>query len=193
MKKSSLKCTWIYAADFIFRTKRYWQGYGCLSKRPIQRMQTQIKLSDQGLACLLFWQAFYELQPWKPIIFLENRKREVFKHFEHLQLWALQEIFLWRNIWAITQNTIKKIILCAQQLLISNWAFAQFDQSSFCVHEWPRADWKIWSNLYYASLAGCTLNFHPHAFKKKSHKHYYHSDSVWPLCYLVWANPTKFV
>ena len=40
----------------------------CLSKRPRQTVQTQIRLLlkkqyDQGLSCLQFYQAFYELQP----------------------------------------------------------------------------------------------------------------------------------
>ena len=45
----------------------------CLLKRSRQTAQTQIRLllkkqSDQGLPCLLFWEASFEFQPWKPIL-----------------------------------------------------------------------------------------------------------------------------
>ena len=59
-----------------------------LPNRPRQTDQTQIRLllkkqSDQGLLCLLFWQAFCEFQPWKPTFYLRI-ERENFKILENL-------------------------------------------------------------------------------------------------------------
>ena len=42
------------------------------------------KHSDQWLLCLLFWQAFCEIQPWKSMFLFENKKRKVFEILEHL-------------------------------------------------------------------------------------------------------------
>ena len=61
----------------------------CLPKRPRQTPQTQIRLlqkkqSDQGLLCLLFWQAFCEfLGPTNQDFFFENRNLKVFRILEH--------------------------------------------------------------------------------------------------------------
>ena len=41
-----------------FQTLDACQNTGCLPKRPRQVGQTQIRLSDKGLPCLLFCQAF---------------------------------------------------------------------------------------------------------------------------------------
>ena len=58
-----------------------------LPKRPSQTAQTLIRLlmrkqSDQGLPCLLFWQAFCEFLPWKPTFY--SRTEKVFEILEHL-------------------------------------------------------------------------------------------------------------
>ena len=50
-------------------------------KSPRQTVQTQIRLllmkqSDQGIPFLLFWQAFYEFQPWKETFtWIQKEKR----------------------------------------------------------------------------------------------------------------------
>ena len=51
----------------------------CLQKRPVQTVQTQIRLllkkqSDQGLPCLLFYQAFYESYVNKHLIWEQKVK-----------------------------------------------------------------------------------------------------------------------
>ena len=53
----------------------------CLPKTPRQTVQSQIRLllkkqSDQGLPCLLFWQAFCEFQPWKPTFYLRTEREK---------------------------------------------------------------------------------------------------------------------
>ena len=60
----------------------------CQSKRPGQTGKTQIRLllkkllkkqSAHSPPCLLFWQAFYEFQPWSPIFFLKTESEQCSK------------------------------------------------------------------------------------------------------------------
>ena len=72
----------------------------CLPKKPRQTAQTQIRLllkkqSDQGLPCLLFWQAFCEFQlSQKTNIFFANRKRKVFNIFRTFTVLSQRSISL---------------------------------------------------------------------------------------------------
>ena len=74
-----------------------------LPKRPRQTAQTLIRLllkkqSDQGMSCLLFWQAFCEFHPWKQTFYLWTEK-EVFEILGHLPYHIEASI-----IWAATRE-----------------------------------------------------------------------------------------
>ena len=83
----TLFCTCTYMVNFL-------QFQTLVACSAGQTEQTQIrqllkKLSDQGLPCLLFWQAFCEFQPWKPTFYLrtEREKRSnIFRTFTGLQI-----------------------------------------------------------------------------------------------------------
>ena len=82
-------------SKYLFNSFHYRKGscYGkhskisnssCLPLKPGQTWQTQIKLpikkqSDQGLPCLIFWQAFCDFPALITNILIENRKRKCFK------------------------------------------------------------------------------------------------------------------
>ena len=68
----------------------------CLPKRSSQTGQIQIRLllkkqSDQGLPCLLFWQAFCEFQPWKPKFYLRTERAiwESILNFRTFTVWCV--------------------------------------------------------------------------------------------------------
>ena len=71
---------WIIGIYRSFKTS----NTSCLPKRHRQTVQTQIRLllkkqSDQGLPCLLLWQAFCEFQPWKPTFYSSTEREKWLK------------------------------------------------------------------------------------------------------------------
>ena len=55
------------------------------------------KQSDQGLPCLLFWQAVCEFQPWYPIFYWEQ-KEKICRNFKRFTITALVKDEIVQNI-----------------------------------------------------------------------------------------------
>ena len=83
-------------------------------KKPRQTGETQKKLSDQGLSCLLFRQAFCDFQPWKSTFYMRTEIKKFYLILEHLPY--LLSGFMLLSSWAW-------VIFCAPDFFSWNFAF----------------------------------------------------------------------
>ena len=79
------------------------------------------KRSDQGLPCLLFWQAFYEFQSWKPTLYLQtdwekcwNFRTFKWNYFSDLSWWYSSYSFRQASQWMEDPRKEKYCQVCSE-------------------------------------------------------------------------------